>query len=56
MSEVTLVRGRWIVTGGSDAADVLSDGAVAIEGNTIREIGLGLRRRHARFYQCPSPQ
>ncbi len=39
MSEVTLVRGRWIVTGGSDDADVLNDGAVAIEGNTIREIG-----------------
>ena len=39
MSDVTLVRGRWIVTGGGTADDVLSDGAVAVEGDTIREVG-----------------
>ena len=32
MTDVTLVRGRWIVTGGGETDEVLTDGAVVVEG------------------------
>ncbi|MFP6741127.1 MAG: amidohydrolase family protein [Alphaproteobacteria bacterium] len=35
----TLVRGKWVITGGAQDDPVLSDGAVVIEGGTIAEVG-----------------
>ena len=39
MTNVTILRGSWIVTGGREDDEVLVDGAVAIEGDTILEVG-----------------
>jgi len=38
MTNATLVRGRWIIPGGEVPTKVLSDAAVAIEGDTILEL------------------
>ena len=48
MSDTTLVRGRWVVTGGGQDAAVLSSAAIRIEAGTIAEVGdwESLRRRH----------
>ena len=48
MSDATLVRGRWIVTGGEQDDPVLSDAAVRVEHDTIAEVGdwKTLRGRH----------
>jgi hypothetical protein len=39
MTDPTLVRGRWLVTGGEGQDPVLHDAALAISGDTIDEIG-----------------
>jgi cytosine/adenosine deaminase-related metal-dependent hydrolase len=39
MTDSTIVRGRWVVTGGGADDEALTDGAVLIEGDTIREVG-----------------
>lgn len=39
MSELKLVRGRWVITGGGPLDETVSDGAVAIEGDTILDVG-----------------
>jgi cytosine/adenosine deaminase-related metal-dependent hydrolase len=39
MTDVTILRGRWVVTGAREDHEVVVDGAVAIEGDTIREVG-----------------
>ena len=48
MSDATLIRGRWVVTGGGEDDPVLSDAAVRIEDDMIAEIGdwETLRSRH----------
>ena len=48
MSDATLVRGRWVVTGGGEDDPVLSDAAVLIENDKIAEVGdwETLRGRH----------
>ncbi len=48
MSEVRLVRGRWIVTGGAAADSVLDDAAIVLRGERIEALGAwqDLRRRH----------
>ncbi len=48
MSEVRLVRGRWIVTGGAAADSVLEDAAIALRGERIEALGAwqDLRARH----------
>ena len=35
----TIVRGKWVITGGGDDDPVLSHGAVVIDGATIAEVG-----------------
>ncbi|HEX7127656.1 MAG TPA: amidohydrolase family protein [Thermodesulfobacteriota bacterium] len=46
MTETRLVRGRWVLTGPADP--VLADGAVAVTGDRIAEVGpyAALRARH----------
>ncbi|GMV27788.1 MAG: 8-oxoguanine deaminase [Phycisphaerae bacterium] len=39
MSDLLIVRGRWVVTGGEGPEAVIRDGAVVVEGQTIREVG-----------------
>lgn len=39
MKEVTIVRGRWVITGGGDGDQVIHDGAVALAGGRISEVG-----------------
>ena len=39
MTDATILRGRWVITGGGADDEVLVDGAVLIEGDTIREVG-----------------
>lgn len=39
MTDVTILRGRWAVTGGGNDDEVVVDGAVAIEGDAIRDVG-----------------
>ena len=48
MNDATLVRGRWVVTGGGRDDPVLSDAAIRIEDTTIAEVGNWetLRDRH----------
>lgn len=48
MSNSTLVRGRWIVTGSAEGDPVLNDAAVRVENETIVEVGdwKTLRGRH----------
>ncbi|MCH8155657.1 MAG: cytosine deaminase, partial [Proteobacteria bacterium] len=48
MSEVRLVRGRWIVTGGAAGDAVLDDAALALRGERIEALGAwqDLRRRY----------
>lgn len=43
-----LVRGRWVVTGSGDDDGCVSDGAVAVAGDRIQEVGdwAALRRRY----------
>ena len=47
MSEQTILFGRWVVTGGGADDAVLDDGAVLIEGATIRDIGPAAALREA---------
>jgi len=49
MGGTQLLRGRWIVTGGTDADAVLADSAVAVVEGRIAEVGAwsDLRRRHS---------
>ncbi len=51
MSEVRLVRGRWIVTGGAGDDAVLDDAAVALRGGRIEALG-GWRELHRRYPQA----
>ncbi|WP_119459161.1 amidohydrolase family protein [Rhodospirillaceae bacterium SYSU D60014] len=48
MTDSLLVRGRWVIAGPGPADPVLSDGAVLVAGDRIREVGdwRGLRERH----------
>lgn len=48
MSDATLVRGRWVVTGGGQDDPVLGDAAIRIEDGTIAAVGdwETLRDRH----------
>ena len=48
MSDVRIVRGRWVVTGGGDADQVVTDGAVVVSGGAIDEVGdwRDIRSRH----------
>ncbi len=39
MSDTKLVRGRWIITGGTETDAVLTDAAVRVEDGTIAEVG-----------------
>lgn len=39
MDDTILIRGRWVVTGAAKGDAVLSDGALLIEGETIKELG-----------------
>ena len=39
MSDVRIVRGRWVVTGGGDADRVITEGAVVVNGGMIEEVG-----------------
>ncbi len=39
MTDATIVRGKWVVTGGGADDETLTDGAILIEGDTIREVG-----------------
>ncbi len=51
MSEVRLVRGRWIVTGGTAADSVLHDAALALRGGRIEALG-DWRDLRARYPQA----
>lgn len=48
MGTTQLLRGRWIVAGGTDADPVLTDAAIAVVDGRISELGAwaDLRRRH----------
>ena len=48
MSDAMLVRGRWVVTGGSEDDSVLTDAAVRVHNGTVVEVGdwETLRDRH----------
>ena len=39
MMDATIIRGRWVVTGGGGDDEAIDNGAVLIEGDTIREVG-----------------
>jgi len=52
MDEVTLVRGRWVITGAGESEPVLSDGALAVEGERIREVG-SWRDLRSRYPEAP---
>ena len=39
MAAGTIVRGRWVVTGGGPDDPIVTDGAVALDGDTILEVG-----------------
>ena len=39
MDDTILIQGRWVVTGAAKGDAVLSDGALIIEGETIKELG-----------------
>ncbi len=56
MSVDLLARGRWVWTGAPGAA-VLEDGAVAIEGGVVREVGshAALRLKHLAAREIGSP-
>ncbi len=51
MSEVRLVRGRWIVTGGAATDSVLDDAALALRGGCIEALG-GWRDLRGRYPQA----
>ena len=51
MSEVRLVRGRWIVTGGAAGDAVLDDAALALRGERIEALG-GWRDLRQRYPQA----
>jgi len=48
MADGLLVRGKWLVTGGGDADRVLTDAAVFVTGDRVREVGdwQKLRKSH----------
>lgn len=48
MTETKIIRGRWVITGGAEDDPVLSDGAVAVEGDSIAAVGpwADLRQRY----------
>jgi 5-methylthioadenosine/S-adenosylhomocysteine deaminase len=48
MSDLLLIRARWVIPGARDSDAVLTDGAVLVEGSTIAEVGdwAVLRVRH----------
>jgi len=48
MQQVSLVRGHWVMTGAAPGDRVITDGAVAIAGDSVLEIGdwADLRARH----------
>lgn len=52
MDRQLLVRGRWVVTGGDPEDSVLTDGAIAIAGGVIREVG-GWESMRTRYPTAP---
>ena len=53
----TMVRGRWVITGGAEDDPVLSDGAVVIDGATVTEVGPwdAMSEKHAGAEALGSP-
>ncbi len=39
MGDRSIIRGRWVLAGGGDSSNLLTDAAVVIEGDTILELG-----------------